>query len=264
MLTIFDGFGLLEKGVEHIRRAIDLILASQGENVPNFVWNILEIKNVNASPINVYYDFLRDYHEAIEGDIVEYGVYRGASLLSTALLLKAWGSRRKVYGFDSFSGFPPRHVNDDQARFQELFERGEINQEHWEWVQFKIECEKLSPREHSFDKTSLDFLNRRIDLFQLDNVVIVEGNLSHNTRDLPPKIMACLYDCDLYEPYALTLPEVWERTERHGMLYFDEYYSLKYPGPRIAVNEFCRQNGLKPIKSHRESRGAFERWYLRK
>jgi hypothetical protein len=250
--------------MDHIKRAIDRILTSQGNDVPDFVWNILELKNVNASTINVYYDFLRDHHHAVEGDIVEYGVYRGASLISTALLLKAWGSKKKVYGFDSFSGFPPPHANDDKARFKDLLDKGQIDREHYEWTQFKIECEKLWPREHSFDKTSLDFVNRRIDLFKLDNVVIVEGNLSHNTGKLPAKIMACLYDCDLYEPYALTLPEVWKRTEKHGMLYFDEYYSLKYPGPRIAVDDFCKQQGIKPIKCSRESKLAFERWYLQK
>lgn len=250
--------------MDHIKRAIDLVLSTQGKGVPDFVWNILEIKNVNDSTIDVYYDFLRDWHAAVEGDIVEYGVYRGASLISTALLLKSFGSSKKVYGFDSFSGFPPPHPNDDKARFKELFERGEISREHYDWVLFKIDCEKLWPREHNFDKTSLDFVKRRIEMFRLDNVVIVEGDLSRNTAKLPPKIAACLYDCDLYEPYALTLPEVWKRLQKDGMMYFDEYYSLKYPGPRIAVNDFAKQVGAKPILSHRDSQGSFERWYMRK
>jgi Macrocin-O-methyltransferase (TylF) len=198
-MTIFEVFHHSQEiDMDHIKRAVDQILSSQGLDVPDFVWNILEIKNVNNSTINVYYDFLRDFHSVVDGDIVEYGVYRGASLISTALLLKAWGSKKKVYGFDSFSGFPPPHPNDDKARFQELFDRNEITREHFDWVLFKIDCEKLWPREHSFDKTSRDFVNRRIELFGLDNVVIVEGDLSHNTAKLPAKISACLYDSDLY------------------------------------------------------------------
>jgi hypothetical protein len=37
-----------------------------------------------------------------------------------ALMLKEIGSSKKVYGFDSFEGFPPvYHPNDDLRMFQE-------------------------------------------------------------------------------------------------------------------------------------------------
>lgn len=250
--------------MEHIRKAIDNILTTRGEQVPDFVWNILEITNVNTSQLNIYYDFIRDFHELIDGDIVELGVYRGSSFISTALLLKSLGSDKKVYGFDLFSGFPPPHFNDDKARFKELLDRGEITREHYEWVQFKIEQESLWPKEHSFDNTSLDFVKRRIEVFGLDNIEIVVGDISQNLDCLPDKIMACLYDCDLYEPYFTTLPEIWRHLEPKGLMYFDEYYSLKYPGPRIAVNQFCQEHSLTPIKSWRQSSCSFERWYLQK
>jgi hypothetical protein len=249
---------------EHIRRALSEILGSRGLGVPDFVWNILEIKNVNSSTIDVYYEFLRDHLTVLEGDVVEFGVYRGASLLSTALLLKAYGSSARVYGFDSFSGFPPPNPNDDKRKFAELFERGEIDEGHYRRVQFKVECEGLWPREHVFDNTSLDFVRRKIELFELDNVELVTGDITQNLHKLPGRILATLYDCDLYAPYAETLPAVWERTAAGGLLYFDEYYSLKYPGPRIAVDDFCRTRGLHPIKSWRHSQGSFERWSLRK
>ena len=115
--------------MEHIKRAVNEILATQGKGIPGFVWNILEISNVNTSQLNIYYDFIRDFCELVDGDIVEYGVYRGASLISTALLLKSLGSKKKVYGFDSFAGFPPQHFNDDKARFKDLLDKGEITTE---------------------------------------------------------------------------------------------------------------------------------------
>ena len=250
--------------MEHIKRAVNEILATRGEGIPGFVWNILEISNVNTSQLNIYYDFIRDFCELVDGDIVEYGIYRGASLISTALLLKSLGSKKRVYGFDLFAGFPPLHFNDDKARFKDLLDKGEITTEHYEWVLFKIENEKLWPREHSFSDTSLDFVKNKVEFFGLDNVEIVVGDICRNIDKLPDSIMACLYDCDLYEPYATTLHEVWRRLTPKGIMYFDEYYSLKYPGPRIAVNQFCRDYSLSPIKSWRQSSGSFERWYLQK
>lgn len=191
-------------------------------------------------------------------------MYRGASLITTALLLKSLGSEKKVYGFDSFTGFPPLHFNDEKVRFRELLDNGEISTEHYNWVMFKIEKEKVWPKEHAFNDTSIDFVKEKIAIFQLDNVEIVVGDICKNTDKLPDRIMACLYDCDLYEPYATTLPEVWKRLPPRGIMYFDEYFSLKYPGPRIAVNQFCKEHGIVPTKSWRNSSGSFERWYLQK
>ena len=47
-----------------------------------------------------------------------------------------------------------------------------------------------------------------------------------------------LIDADLFQSYATTLPVLWNRLNPGGTVYLDEYYSLKFPGPRIAVNAF--------------------------
>jgi hypothetical protein len=47
-----------------------------------------------------------------------------------------------------------------------------------------------------------------------------------------------LLDSDLYGSYAITLPTLWKQLTPGGYIYLDEYYSLKFPGPRIAVDEF--------------------------
>ena len=250
--------------MKEIQSVLKEMVEKKCYDIPDFVWNLLELKNINGSTLNVYYEFLRDNLNTLEGDIVEFGVFRGASLFSTAILLKSFDSDKKVYGFDSFSGFPPPHRNDDKIKFESLYNNGEISKEHYKWVMFKIACEKLSPREHSFDNTTLDHVKRRIELFELDNIVLVPGELTKNLDKLPERIIATLYDCDLYSPYADTLPAIYERTVSGGLLYFDEYYSLKYPGPRIAVDEFCKKTKCFPTKSHFHSRGGFERWYLRK
>ncbi len=250
--------------MSYIKQMLGRIISTNGMNIPDYIWNLLEIRNPNASTLNVYYDFILENTNVLEGDIVEFGVYRGASLVTTALLLKSFGSDKKVYGFDTFKGFPPMHANDNKERFKELYKAGEITKEHYELVLFKMETEQIWPREHMFDKTSLNHLKEKIERFELNNVIIVEGDITDNLHRLEDKIMAVLYDCDLYAPYADTLPKVFDLTVSGGLLYFDEYYSLKYPGPRIAVNAFCQERGLLPQKSLRHSKGSFERWYLQK
>jgi len=55
---------------------------------------------------------------------LEAGVFRGKSILATALLLKEIGSPKKVYGFDSFSGFPPViHDLDSLQEFKKQYKK---------------------------------------------------------------------------------------------------------------------------------------------
>ena len=44
------------------------------------------------------------------------------------------------------------------------------------------------------------------------------------------------------------------------MIYLDEYSSLKFPGPRIAVDRFCAEHGIRPTLLRRD--GTFERWAI--
>ena len=70
-------------------------------------FNVLNIYNFNKfGNLKYYFDFIKKNHKKIKGDIVEAGVFQGRSLIATALFLKELKSNKKVYGFDTFSGFP--------------------------------------------------------------------------------------------------------------------------------------------------------------
>ena len=75
--------------------------------------------------------------------------------------------------------------------------------------------------------------------------------------------MAAWLDSDLYNSYKSSLPFVWGKMQSGGYLYIDEYYSLKYPGCRIAINEFFSDKEEKPELQFEESMD-FERWCIRK
>ena len=44
----------------------------------------------------------------------------------------------------------------------------------------------------------------------------------------------------------------------------DEYYSLKFPGAKIACDEFCHLHNIQPQKQVSVPNSEFERWYLTK
>ena len=51
--------------------------------------------------------------------------------------------------------------------------------------------------------------------------------------------------------------------EKNGYIHLDEYYSIKFPGARIAIDEFCSLNKIK-LKKQKTPSYEFERWYLKK
>lgn len=241
-------------------------------------FNVLGIYNYRKpGPFDALFGFVRENHHRIEGDLVEAGVFRGSSLVAMGMMLKELGSDKKVYGFDSFAGFPPiYHANDGMEKFEELHSLGRITDQHMDAVRRNLAWRQAMsgiPMNSSnisssgdFSGTSLDFVKKKIELAGLDNVVLVDGLFSETMApktEVPSKIMAVLMDCDLYESYLQTFNFVWPRLSSQGMVYLDEYYSLKFAGARIATDEFMVDRGGKLVKAPQKP-GDFERWYIQK
>ncbi len=224
-------------------------------------------------PHDAYFNYIRLNDSHSEGDIVEAGVFRGKSLLATALLLKEIDSPKKVYGFDSFSGFPPiYHQNDHMSKFDQLFESGDIHREHYESIKKNLAIKHYLQTEDvnastisssgNFSNTSKQVLNKKIELLGLDNIVLVEGNFSDtmNEEQFPMKIFASMFDCDLFESYITTFNFVWPRLIKGGLCYLDEYWSLKFPGAKIACDQFLADHQHRMIMSPLKPGDQFERW----
>ena len=77
------------------------------------------------------------------------------------------------------------------------------------------------------------------------------------------KIFSAIIDSDLYDSYRVALPFIWKRLEKKGIIFLDEYYSLKFPGARIACNNFFKEKKVKPKMLKRMPR-EFERWCVEK
>ena len=91
------------------------------EDESDFVYSALEIYNHNdesRNPLRFWFDYAKKFHKFIEGNIFEFGVFKGETLISMALLLKRLNSNKIIYGFDSFEGFPSYSKFDDFSNFK--------------------------------------------------------------------------------------------------------------------------------------------------
>ena len=209
-------------------------------------------------PLDIYFDFIKNNYKYVDGNIFEFGVFKGKSLLATSLLLKSLGSKKKVIGFDSFSGFPSYNSKDDLDQFKILFDSKRISKKHYEDVLKNIEIRSLYLKKESnlnaknisnsedFSNCNYQILQSKIKFLELDNIILVKGSFKDTLNNISDygKAMCSLIDCDLYESYKYTLPKIWENTNRGGMIYLDEYYSLKFPGAKIAVDEFIKNKNI--------------------
>jgi hypothetical protein len=224
--------------------------------------------------LEAWFDFLRDSN-GLDGDICEFGVFRGRSLIGAAAMLAAHGDPRRIIGFDTFAGVPELAAEDLPERFAEMAERGQISLEHLARVHRNAELLEATGRSidplrssssGAFDSTSRELIESRAELLGVaDRIELFEGDFVDSLQ-LPENadrvVCAVLIDSDLHDGYAAVLPWAWQRLVPGGMIYLDEYYSLKFPGPRIAVDAFCSSRGITPTLLRRD--GAFERWAILK
>ena len=114
------------------------------------------------------------------------------------------------------------------------------------------------------DDNSIQELNRKINYLGLDNIKLIKGDFKNTMSKANFQIenvsfFASLIDCDLYEGYKVSLPFVFQKLNKDGFVFLDEYYSLKFPGARIASDEFFQKRKEKPFKCE-QIPGDFERW----
>ena len=164
--------------------------------------------------------------------------------------------------------------------FDELYAKNQISSDHMRDIKrlrhLRAFTRGIDPTCHThqdlasnqnFDGNNLlSELQRKVDFLGLNNCNIVQGDIERTLFDvtlLPAKIFCALLDVDLFRSYEIALQQIWPRMVSGGRIFLDEYYSLKYPGARICVDDFvARTNDSSLIKLGIS--GDFERWCLEK
>tara|TARA_B100002052_G_C15855583_1_gene587307 strand:- start:113 stop:883 length:771 start_codon:yes stop_codon:yes gene_type:complete len=249
----------------------------------NWEFDVLGIYNYNNfGSFDGYLKFIKKNHKKIKGDLLEAGVFRGKSLLSIALYLKKIKSKKKIYAFDTWEGFPKnlkKNYYDEYDRWKDLLKLKMISKSHYEdvlknrkYVVFnkKVNKSKLNSFNLStsgdFSSCSIKDIKRKIKFLKLDNIILIKGPFSSTMKQKKLqnlKLFSAIIDSDLYDSYKIALPFIWKRLQKKGIIFLDEYYSLKFPGARIACNDFFKKNKIKP-KMFKKRNHDFERYYIEK
>jgi hypothetical protein len=172
----------------------------------------------------------------VPGVVVECGCFAGGGLMTWAQLssiYEPFNHQRRVYGFDTFDGFPsvdPRDANtESSARPGDLYVGDGIVGELLRAIELHDGNRPLShiPKTELVPGDALQTIPR----FMQDN---------------PHVVISLLYlDFDLYAPTRVALETFLERMPRGAVLAFDELNTRAYPGETIAVLE---QIGIRSLR----------------
>lgn len=144
------------------------------------------------------------------GDIAEFGVYKGGTTVFLARVARELGLTATVYGFDTFSGFPPRTSPLDL-----------YDSEHDEYTTLE------SVRAHC----------------STERIRLVQGDIAQTHVSLHgvPLVLS-FFDTDNYSGTRAALQTAYEQTVSGGFLAFDHYHCderwVYTVGERIAIKEF--------------------------
>jgi hypothetical protein len=158
---------------------------------------------------------------SIEGQFIEcgYGYGRSFAVLSHF----SFRMRRKIYGFDSFNGFPNITESDRSIR----------NPKKGEWAVLTLKQAKKSIEGLGLFNTVQDY-----ELMEL----VFDKN---SVNPIPNEKIAFLHiDLDLYEGYKYALEIFWDQIQVGGVILFDEYDHILWPGATAAVNQFFENRNI--------------------
>jgi hypothetical protein len=167
----------------------------------------------------------------IKGSIVECGVYSGNGLMTWAklsVILEPVAYWRKIYGFDTFEGFPSVSGKDSPASQQ-----GDQKDSSFEEL---IACIKLFEMTHYCP--------------EINKVQLIKGDFCETggafLNGNPHLLIALLYlDFDIYEPTKKALELFLPRMHRGSILCFDELNNPTWPGETLALLEALNIRDLK-------------------
>lgn len=171
-------------------------------------------ESYGAANINILLTLL-DRTAKLNGAVAECGVYRGATLVTMAVYLAQAGSKRTLWGMDSFEGFQHTILNDEEG------------------------APDATRTPQGFSDTSLGRVQKKLERFHLTNVKLVPGFFENSLKTLPEQSYSFVHlDCDTYVAYKECLEYFYPRMQAGGVIAFDEYNDPSWPGCNRAVDEF--------------------------
>jgi O-methyltransferase len=154
--------------------------------------------------------------DQLAGAVAELGVFRG----SFSKIIRKVFPNRKLYLFDTFSGFDPEQAKHDQQNF--------------------------SATMHDFRGTSIEQVSRTIGDVSLCE--FRKGFFPDTAKGLEKEQFVFVsLDADLYQPTRDGLEFFFPRMVSGGAIMVHDFHARTYFGCQKAVREFCKTNQLRPV-----------------
>ncbi len=188
------------------------------ENFPKYV------RRQNLTRFCALYDIFK-LAMPVKGSIVECGVHRGFGLMTWAKLSaihEPVNLMRRIYGFDTFEGFPSLSGADLSAGSEHV-RIGDL------YADSQAELEELARI-----NDSTRFLGHvpKVKLIRGDATKTIPAFLA----EAPHLLISLLFlDFDLYEPTKVALEHFLPRMPRGAVLAFDELDNPLWPGETLAM-----------------------------
>jgi len=207
-----------------------------------FKWFGYELHPAGTMPMNalqmrnlLYIQHFMSLITGKEGAVVECGVGKGRTFLLFSFFIGQEGKGRKLWGFDSFEGFPEPHAADASKR----------NPKAGEWSGTSPADIRLILRRAGIKPDAIE-----------KRTVLVPGFFENTMHKYDGTPIALLHvDADLYQSYKTVLDALVPFVVDGGIVLFDEYGTEKWPGATKAVDEFLA-NKQWTLQKH-ESSGKF-------
>jgi len=163
----------------------------------------------------------------VKGSIVECGVNHGFGLMSWAkfsAIMEPVNLTRRIYGFDTFEGFPAVGDKDRSVSSMHV-KQGDLKAEVYD---------ELTQLVDIFDSTRF--------IGHVNKVKLVRGDATKTipqfVQDNPHVLVSLLFmDFDLYEPTKVALDTFLPRMPKGAVLAFDELDNPLWPGETLAMLE---------------------------
>jgi len=167
----------------------------------------------------------------VKGSIVECGVYKGGGVLSWAKIsdiLEPYNFLRKIYGFDTFEGFPSVSPIDNFGEMaKDVSKIGYLKLDY----DVQVELEKCIVK---YNSERLLNHQEKIHLFKGDANETIPKFLDNN----PHVLVSLLYlDFDIYTPTLTAIKNFISKMPKGAIIAFDELNDAKFPGETSALLE---------------------------
>lgn len=162
----------------------------------------------------------------VKGSVVECGVFRGASFMTFAQLsaaLEPTNLTRRLYGFDSFEGFPSVSAHDRPG--ETGAQAGDLSSDSFD---------ELSELLRIYDTDRFLGHIPKAKLIRGDVLETIPAFIDSHQHLL---VSLLFLDLDLYEPTLVALRHFVPRMPKGAVLAFDELDNPLWPGETLAMLE---------------------------